>query len=192
MSCGSSWSTGPSSARSCVHVVAEGGYCFPAEVQALINVPGQVLPRRVAVGPDRSRLAMLIAVPGGRAGVSLSGSDVFAIIAGGIRIDEPATDIAVALALAPAERGKPLLTRVAAIGEISLTGELRSRSQMERHIAEAGRAGFEHIVLAADVSCAGGVSTGAADVRGVLAFFLGESSCRLRVGHRGGRARQGV
>ena len=136
-------------------------------------------PCRVASpsGFDRNRLAMLVAVLGRHARLPLSTSDIFVTIAGGIRIDEPAADLAVALAIASAERNAPLPPRVAAIGEISLTGELRSCSQSERRVAEAGRAGFERIVVpAADARRAGGISVGAADLRGVLAALLREGA----------------
>jgi DNA repair protein RadA/Sms len=147
------------------------------EVQALVNKSELAMPRRVAVGFDRNRLAMLVAVLGRHARLPLSQADIFVTIAGGIRIDEPAADLAVALAIASAERNVPLPSRVAAIGEISLTGELRSCSQSERRIAEAGRAGFSRIVVpAADASRAGGIAAGVANVRGVLASLLSEGS----------------
>ena len=142
-----------------VHVAVEGSRCFVVEVQALVNRTELAMPRRVAVGFDRNRLAMLVAVLGRHARLPLSSSDIFVKIAGGIRIDEPAADLAVALAIASAERNVPLPPRVAAIGEISLTGELRSCSQSERRVAEAGRAGFERVVVpAADARRVGGIS----------------------------------
>jgi len=168
--------TGPA-AGAAVHVAIEGSRCFPVEVQALVNKSELAMPRRVAVGFDRNRLAMLVAVLGRHARLPLSQADIFVTIAGGIRIDEPAADLAVALAIASAERNAPLPPRVAAIGEISLTGELRSCSQSERRIAEAGRAGFTRIVVpAADASRAGGIAAGAANVRGVLASLLSEGA----------------
>jgi len=164
-------------AGAAVHVAVEGSRCFAVEVQALVNRTELAMPRRVAVGLDRNRLAMLVAVLGRHARLPLSASDIFVTIAGGIRIDEPAADLAVALAIASAERNAPLPPRVAAIGEISLTGELRSCSQSERRVAEAARAGFERIVVpAADARRAGGISVGVADLRGVLAALLREGS----------------
>ena len=168
--------SGPA-AGAAVHVAVEGSRCFPVEVQALVNRSELAMPRRVAVGFDRNRLAMLVAVLGRHARLQLSQADIFVTIAGGIRIDEPAADLAVALAIASAERNTPLPSRVAAIGEISLTGELRSCSQSERRIAEAGRAGFARIVVpAADASRTGGIAAGAANVRGVLASLLSEGA----------------
>jgi len=147
------------------------------EVQALVNRSELAMPRRVAVGFDRNRLAMLVAVLGRHAHVTLSTADIFVSIAGGIRIDEPAADLAVALALASAERNVPLPPRVAVFGEISLTGELRSCSQSDRRVAEAARAGFERVIVpAADARRAGGsLAAGAADVRKALSSLQNES-----------------
>ena len=133
------------------------------------------MPRRVAVGLDRNRLAMLVAVLGRHAGLKLSSSDIFVTIAGGIRIDEPAADLAVALAIASAQRDTPLPAGAAVFGEISLTGGLRSCSQSERRVAEAERAGFDRIVVpSADARRAGRGVTGAADLRGAFAAAFGE------------------
>ena len=164
-------------AGACVHVAVEGSRCFAVEVQALVNRTELALPRRVAVGFDRNRLAMLVAVLGRHGHVPLSTADVFVTIAGGIRIDEPAADLAVALAIASAERNVALPARVAAIGEISLTGGLRSCSQSERRVTEAGRAGFGRVVApASDARRIGGIAAGAADVRGALASLLREGA----------------
>jgi DNA repair protein RadA/Sms len=164
-------------AGSAVLVAVEGSRCFLVEVQALVNQTELAMPRRVAVGFDRNRLAMLVAVLGRHAGVKLSSSDVFVTIAGGIRIDEPAADLAVALAVASAQRDLPLPAGAAVFGEISLTGGLRSCSQSERRIAEAGRAGLDRIVVpAADARRTGGRVTGVngvADVRQAFAAALG-------------------
>ena len=140
-----------------VHVAVEGTRCFLVEVQALVNRSELAMPRRVTNGFDRNRLAMIIAVLERHAGLPLSTSDIFANIAGGIRIDEPAADLAVALAIASAERDVPLSPRVAVFGEISLTGELRSCSQSERRVGEAVRAGFERVFApVADARAAAG------------------------------------
>ena len=113
----------------------------------------------------------------------MSQADIFVTIAGGIRIDEPAADLAVALAIASAQRDTPLPPKAAMFGEISLTGELRSCSQSERRVAEAGRTGFDRIVVpAADARRAGGLAQGAADLRGAFAALLGESAPRPATG----------
>jgi DNA repair protein RadA/Sms len=171
-------SEAPPAPGSAVHVAVEGSRCFLVEVQALVNRSELAMPRRVAVGFDRNRLAMLVAVLGRHARLSLSSADIFVTIAGGIRIDEPAADLAVALAIASAERDVPLAPRAAVFGEISLTGELRSCSQHERRVAEAGRSGFDRIVVpASDARRAGGSAVaGAADLRGALRALLSESS----------------
>jgi DNA repair protein RadA/Sms len=159
-----------------VLVAVEGSRCLLVEVQALVHRSALAMPRRVAVGFDRSRLAMLVAVLGRHAGLTLSAADVFVTIAGGIRIDEPAADLAVALAIASAERDAPLPPRVAVFGEISLTGELRSCSQSDRCVAEAARAGFGRVVVpAADMSRVGGsMAVGAASLREALSSLQGE------------------
>ena len=137
----------------------------------------------MAVGLDRNRLAMLVAILGRHARLPLSSSDIFVTIAGGIRIDEPAADLAVALAIASAQRDTPLPPKAAMFGEISLTGELRSCSQSERRVAEAGRTGFDRIVVpASDARRAGGLAKGAADLRGAFAALLGESASRPAAG----------
>jgi DNA repair protein RadA/Sms len=166
---------GETAIGACVHVAVEGSRCFAVEVQALVNRTELAMPRRVAVGFDRNRLAMLVAVLGRHGRLPLSTADVFVTIAGGIRIDEPAADLAVALAIASAERDVPLPARVAAIGEISLTGGLRSCSQGERRVVEAERAGFDRIVVPVnDAQRIGGIAAGVADVRGALASLLRE------------------
>ena len=164
-------------AGSVVHVAVEGTRCFLVEVQALVNQTELAMPRRVAVGFDRNRLAMLVAVLGRHAGVKLSSYDVFVTIAGGIRIDEPAADLAVALAIASAQRDTPFPAGAAVFGEISLTGSLRSCSQSERRTAEARRAGFDRVVVpSSDARRAGGGVTGVADLRGAFAATLGDAS----------------
>jgi DNA repair protein RadA/Sms len=161
---------------SVVHVAVEGTRCFLVEIQALVNQTELAMPRRVAVGFDRNRLAMLVAVLGRHAGVKLSSYDVFVTIAGGIRIDEPAADLAVALAIASAQYDVPLPSGAAVFGEISLTGGLRSSSQSERRVAEAQRAGFDRIVVpSADARRAGRGVTGATDLRGAFAATLGDA-----------------
>ena len=164
-------------AGAAVLVAVEGSRCFLVEVQALVSRSELAMPRRVAVGFDRNRLAMLVAVLGRHARLTLSTSDIFVSIAGGIRIDEPAADLAVAMAIASAERNAPLAPRVAVFGEISLTGELRSCSQSDRRVAEAARAGFERVVVpAADAKRVGGsLAAGAADLRKALSSLQNES-----------------
>jgi DNA repair protein RadA/Sms len=133
-------------AGSCVHVAVEGTRCFLVEVQALVSKSELAMPRRVATGFDRNRLAMILAVLSRHAKLALASSDIFVNIAGGMRIEEPAADLAVALAIASAERGVPL-PGTASFGEISLTGELRSSSQPGRRHAEAERVGLGVVLM---------------------------------------------
>jgi DNA repair protein RadA/Sms len=166
-------------AGAAVHVAVEGSRCYVVEVEALVSRSELAVPRRMAVGFDRNRLAMLVAVLGRHGGVPLSTSDVFVSIAGGIRVDEPAADLAVALAIASAERGVSLPPRVAVFGEISLTGQLRSCSQSARRVAEAGRAGFSTAVLpAAEAERLGGSSRGAAALCDAITILLSDSRSR--------------
>lgn len=132
---------------SCVHVAAEGTRCFLVEVQALVHPSELAVPRRLATGIDRNRLAMIVAVLGRHAGVTLSGSDVFVNIAGGIRMEEPAADLATAIAIASAARRVRLSSSCAVFGEISLTGEIRTCGQSERRVTEAMRSGFTTVLV---------------------------------------------
>jgi DNA repair protein RadA/Sms len=123
----------------------EGSRPLLVEVQALVAPSELVPPRRVANGVDRNRLALVLAVLARHAGVSLGGSDVFVSVAGGVRVDEPGADLAIALALTSASKGIQLGTAtqpLAAFGELGLTGELRHAAHAERRIAEARKFGL--------------------------------------------------
>jgi DNA repair protein RadA/Sms len=170
---------GAPAAGAAIHVAVEGSRCFLVEVEALVSQSELATPRRLAVGYDRNRLAMLVAVLARHGGVALSTADVFVSIAGGIRIDEPAADLAVALAIASAERAISLVPRAAVFGEISLTGQLRSCSQSARRAAEAGRAGFDVVLMpAADARRCGGGVKGAETLREAINALLCGSSSR--------------
>src|SRR5215207_6854253 len=140
---------GPGSVVLCA---MEGSRPLLVEVQALVAPTELVPPRRVANGVDRNRLALVLAVLGRHASVSLSSSDVFVSVAGGVRVEEPGADLAIALALASAAKGiaisaeKPL----AAFGELGLTGELRHVAHADRRTAEARKFGLERIVHPGD------------------------------------------
>jgi len=126
----------------------EGSRPLLVEVQALVAPSEIVPPRRVANGVDRNRLALVLAVLARHGGFSLGSADVFVSVAGGVRVDEPGADLAIALALASASKGisidvdKPL----AAFGELGLTGELRHVAHADRRVAEARKFGLERIV----------------------------------------------
>src|ERR671924_258106 len=126
----------------------EGSRPLLVEVQALVAPSELVPPRRVANGVDRNRLALVLAVLARHGGLSLGGSDVFVSVAGGVRVDEPGADLAVALALASAAKGIGLgdESPLAAFGELGLTGELRHVAHADRRIAEARKFGLRRIV----------------------------------------------
>jgi DNA repair protein RadA/Sms len=107
------------------------------------------MPRRVGTGVDPKRLAMIVAVLSRHAGIALGGADVFVNVAGGLRIEEPGADLAVALAIASAAKGAPLLEGCAAFGEIGLTGRLRLAAQAERRLAECAKLGIATVLAPA-------------------------------------------
>jgi DNA repair protein RadA/Sms len=108
------------------------------------------MPRRVATGVDPKRLAMIVAVLGRHARIALGSADVFVNVAGGVRIDEPGADLAVALAIASAAKGVPTKEALAAFGEIGLTGRLRPAAQAERRLEECAKLGLKTVVAPAD------------------------------------------
>ena len=127
----------------------EGTRPLLVEVQALVAPTEIVPPRRTATGVDRNRLALVLAVLARHAGIALSSADVFVNVAGGIRIDEPGADLAIALAIASAHSGNELIAGdrpLACFGEVGLTGELRYVAHAERRAAEARKFGLATIV----------------------------------------------
>jgi DNA repair protein RadA/Sms len=128
----------------------EGSRPLLVELQALVAPTQLVPPRRVSNGVDRNRLALVLAVLSRHAGVQLGSSDVFVSVAGGVRVEEPGADLAIALAVSSAARGVPLGgddgRPVAAFGEIGLTGELRYVAHPERRLAEAQKFGLEPVL----------------------------------------------
>jgi DNA repair protein RadA/Sms len=130
----------------CVTIAVEGRRALPVEVQALIVKSSAPMPRRVVNGVDSSRVAMLLAVLERRSNMQLSTFDVYVSTVGGIRVTEPGADLAIALAIASAFKNKALPATTAAIGEISLAGEIRPASSAKQRIAEARRLGFSTIL----------------------------------------------
>jgi DNA repair protein RadA/Sms len=127
----------------------EGTRPLLVEVQALVNPTEAIPPRRTATGVDRNRLALVLAVLSRHAGVSLSAADVFVNVAGGIRVDEPGADLAIALAVASAHAGRALEADgrpLACFGEVGLTGELRYVAHADRRAAEARKFGLNHVI----------------------------------------------
>jgi DNA repair protein RadA/Sms len=127
----------------------EGSRPLLVEVQALVSPAGYGTPARRASGIDPTRLALLLAVLGRRAGVGLGSHDVYANLAGGLSVTEPGLDLAVALALASSLRDRPVDPRTVAVGEVGLLGELRPASGLDRRLREAARLGFERALVPA-------------------------------------------
>ena len=127
--------------------VLEGTRPLLLEVQALTSPSQLPVPRRIANGLDHNRLLMLTAVASRRAGLELANQDIIASVAGGFRISEPAADLAVLLAIASSMRNEVLDPGLVALGEVGLSGELRSVPQAQRRLAEAARLGFSRCVL---------------------------------------------
>jgi DNA repair protein RadA/Sms len=130
-----------------VAVALEGTRPLLLEIQALVSRTDLAMPRRVGTGVDPKRLAMIVAVLARHAGVPLGTADVFVNVAGGVRIDEPGADLAVALAIASAARGAPVKEGVAAFGELGLTGRLRAAAQAERRLEECAKLGISVVVV---------------------------------------------
>jgi DNA repair protein RadA/Sms len=126
----------------CVTVTVEGRRALIAEVQALVVKTSSPQPRRVVNGVDASRVAMLLAVLERRAGLRLGELDVYVSTVGGVRITEPAADLAIAVAIASAVQDKPIAHDLVAYGEISLAGEIRKVTSSKQRASEAARLGF--------------------------------------------------
>ncbi|MDO5022317.1 MAG: DNA repair protein RadA [Eubacteriales bacterium] len=131
---------------SVVYCALEGTRPMLVDVQALVTQSFYVSPKRTVNGIDQGRVALLLAVLEKRAGLKLYNQDVYINVAGGMRLNEPASDLAVCLAVASSFRDVPLPNDLAAIGEIGLAGELRNVSQTERRFAECARLGINRIV----------------------------------------------
>ncbi|HEX2221495.1 MAG TPA: magnesium chelatase domain-containing protein, partial [Candidatus Limnocylindria bacterium] len=133
-------------AGSAITIALEGTRPLAVEIQALVAPAGYGAPRRATTGVDVSRVLMLVAVLARHAGLNLTGHDVYVNVAGGLRIEEPAADLAVAAALASSLRERAVRTGTVLAGEISLAGRLRAAARAERRLAEARRLGFDRLV----------------------------------------------
>ena len=143
----------------------EGSRPLLVEVQALVSPSELAQPRRIANGIDRNRLALVLAVLARHAGLALGAADVFINVVGGVRVDEPGADLAIAVAVAAAARGVVPgdgKTPVACFGELGLTGEVRSVAHADRRLAEAGKFGLSPVLAPA------GSGIGATEVDTVL------------------------
>ncbi len=136
-------------AGSAVLAGMEGTRPVLVEVQALVAPSALGNPRRAVIGWDSNRLAMVLAVLEAKCGVSLSDCDIFLNIAGGIRISEPAADLAVAAALISSQTGKPVQGNTVFFGEVGLSGEIRTVSQPDLRMKEAAKLGFDQAVIPA-------------------------------------------
>jgi DNA repair protein RadA/Sms len=136
----------PPVAGSAVTIALEGTRPLAVEIQALVAPSGAGTPRRATTGIDVNRVLMLIAVLARHAGLNLTGHDVYVNVAGGLRIEEPSADLAVAAALASSLRERPIRPGTALAGELSLAGRIRPSPRIERRLAEARRLGFTSLV----------------------------------------------
>ena len=131
----------------CVACVMEGTRPILAEVQALVTQTSFNVPRRTADGFDFNRAALLLAVTEKRAGMKLSMFDAYINVIGGLRLDEPGADLPVVLAVASSYRDTVIAPDLAAIGEVGLTGEIRSVSHMNQRLQEVARLGFKKVII---------------------------------------------
>src|SRR5438067_790822 len=155
--------TVPGEPGAAVACALEGTRPILLEIQALVAQSELAMPRRVATGIDPKRLAMIVAVLSRHARVALGQADVFVNVAGGVRIDEPGADLAVALAIASAARLIPVKTGVAAFGEIVLTGRLRTAAQAERRLEECAKLGLTVVLAPTGTAATGKIDVEAAE-----------------------------
>ncbi len=132
---------------SCVFAGIEGSRPVLVEIQALVSQTGYASPKRAVVGWDSNRLSMVLAVLEARCGINLSSQDVYLNIAGGLRITEPAADLAVAMAVISSLTNKPLPHDMVIFGEIGLSGEIRAVSQPNLRLKEAHKLGFASAIM---------------------------------------------
>jgi DNA repair protein RadA/Sms len=137
----------PNAAGSAIAVTLEGTRPLLVEIQALSSTTSFGNPRRTPNGIDFNRLLLLVAVLSKRVGVRLSDQDVFVNVIGGLRVSEPAADLAVACAIASSFRDVPVADDLAVIGEVGLSGELRAVSQLDTRLKEAAKLGFSRCLV---------------------------------------------
>ncbi len=132
---------------SAVAAALEGSRPLLVEIQALVAPAGYGTPRRMTAGVDYNRVALITAVLEKRVGLNLSSHDIYVNAVGGVKLDEPALDLAIACALASSFRDKPVDSEIALAGEIGLTGELRPVTGVEKRVKEAFKLGFKRFLL---------------------------------------------
>jgi DNA repair protein RadA/Sms len=154
----------------------EGTRPILLEIQALVSQTDLAMPRRVGTGVDPKRLAMIVAVLSRHAGLALGQADVFVNVAGGLRIDEPGADLAIALAIASAAKGVPLSASTASFGEVGLTGRLRPAAQAERRAQECAKLGLATVIVPKGTEARANVSLVEADtLRNALSAGLAKA-----------------
>ncbi len=162
-------------AGSAITIALEGTRPLAVEIQALTAAAAYGSPRRATTGIDVNRVLMLIAVLARHAGLNLTGHDVYVNVAGGLRIDEPAADLAVAVALASSLRERPVLAATVLAGEVALSGRLRSAARVERRLLEASRLGFTRLITGPARGASSATGAGlviARDIRAALSEAL--------------------
>lgn len=132
---------------STVTAAIEGTRPILLEIQALVTPTGYSVPQRTSTGFDYRRLSIILAVVEKRLGIKLGGFDVFLNVAGGVKIDEPAVDLAAAVSVISSYKDIPVDSSAVVIGEVGLAGEVRSVSQIERRVQEAAKLGFKKAVV---------------------------------------------
>ena len=135
----------------CVACVMEGSRPILAEVQALVTPTGFSSARRTSNGFDYNRLYLLLAVLEKRGGMNVNACDAYMNVVGGLTLDEPAADLAACLAIASSFRDAPLPDKLAAVGEVGLTGEIRSVQALDQRLSEIARLGFTQCVIPARI-----------------------------------------
>ncbi len=165
-------------AGTAVTIALEGTRPLAVEIQALSAPAGYGSPRRATTGIDVNRVLMLVAVLARHAGLNLTGHDVYVNVAGGLRIDEPAADLAIAMALASSIRERPVRPATVLAGEVALSGRLRAAARAERRLVEASRLGFGRLITgpARGASRDGGGAglVLARDIREAIGLALGD------------------
>ncbi len=163
-----------------VAAILEGSRPLLVEVQALVAPSGMGPPRRTVAGLDGNRLALLIAVLARRGGVDVSGRDVYASLAGGLTVSDPALDLPLAMAIAASHRDRSLPADTLVCGEVSLLGEVRPVRGLDRRLREAARLGFRRALVPASSSAA----SGAPMPRGLEPIAVDTLSDALELGFR--------
>ncbi|MCT1367666.1 DNA repair protein RadA [Rothia sp. p3-SID1597] len=147
-------------AGTCLTVTMEGRRPLLAEVQALLDESSTAQPRRATAGLDSARTAMLLAVLQRRAGFNVGKLDCYLSTVGGVRLTEPAADLATVMALASAAEDRPLPRKLAVFGEVGLAGEVRAVPGIRQRIAEVARLGFTHVMVPASPAGVDGIPEG--------------------------------